>query len=552
MPPSLDAGVSLYESDRPLAQTTPCGETGMIRYQQFLRSVMRLIKRSSLALFPALLLAACGGGGGQSDSGGSATPARGALLQSPPELLSTVTAPALLLELNAASNQQLRSLSGNPVCDILIYHIEYTTVGGADEATTASAALMVPTGLGADCTGARPIVLYAHGTTTDRAFNMANMQNAETLVLAALFASQGYIVVAPNYAGYDTSTLPYHPYLIADQESKDTIDALTAARTALPLASATLTQDNGQLFITGYSQGGYVAMATHRAMQAAGMNVTASAPMSGPYALAAFADAVFYGEVNGGAPVTSTLLLTAYQAAYGDIYASPVDVFEPQYASGIESLLPSTTPRSVLYAQGKLPEYALFSLTPPAPEFADITPRTTPANLAAVFALGFGAGNLIQNSYRLSYLEDAQAHPDGGFPTNTSGIVAAAPELPLRQALQRNDLRDWVPSAPILLCGGDVDPIVFWLNTQLMQGYWASRAAASTSISVLDLESARLPNDPYANLKQGFALAKEIVAATAVSQGATDGGARAVAEAYHTTLVAPFCVAAARSFFANH
>ena len=101
---------------------------------------------------------------------------------------------------------------------------------------------MVPTGLGASCTGARPIVLYAHGTTTDRAFNMANMQNAETLFLAALFASQGYIVVAPNYAGYDTSTLPYHPYLIADQQSKDMIDALTAARTALPFASATLDQ----------------------------------------------------------------------------------------------------------------------------------------------------------------------------------------------------------------------------------------------------------------------------------------------------------------------
>jgi len=142
---------------------------------------------------------------------------------------------------------------------------------------------------------------------------MANMQNALTLSLAALFASQGYIAVAPNYAGYDTLTLPYHPYLIADQESKDMIDALTAARTALPFTSATLTKDSGQLFITGYSQGGYVAMATHRAMQAAGMKVTATAPMSGPHALAAFVDAVFYGEVNGDATVSVTLLLTAYQ-----------------------------------------------------------------------------------------------------------------------------------------------------------------------------------------------------------------------------------------------
>src|SRR5580700_6769238 len=363
------------------------------------------MKRHYLPLIAAVALTACGGGGGggngASGPGPSAPPARGTLLQTPPELLSTFTISALLTEVELPINQLLLSVSSAPLCDIVFYHIDYATVGGVGESTTASAVLMIPTGSGATCTGDRPIVLYAHGTTTDRDFNMANLQNAETVALAALFASQGYIVVAPNYAGYDTSTLPYHPYLIADQQSKDMIDALTAARTALPLASLTLTKDGGQLFITGYSQGGYVAMATHRAMQAAGMTVTAAAPMSGPYALAAFVDAVFYGEVNGDAPVSSTLLLTAYQKAYGYIYANPGDVFESQYATGIDSLLPTTTPRSQLYAEGKLPEFALFSATPPAPAYAADTPASTPANLAEVFALGFGTGNLLQNSYRL-------------------------------------------------------------------------------------------------------------------------------------------------------
>src|ERR1700687_2000789 len=135
------------------------------------------IYRSTPYILAALLLSACGGGDGMTDAGGGTAPPRGTLLQSPPELLSTVTAPTLLLELNLAANQQLLALSGTPHCALLLYHIEYTTVGGANEATTASAALMVPTGLGAGCTGARPIVLYAHGTTTDRAFNTANTQN---------------------------------------------------------------------------------------------------------------------------------------------------------------------------------------------------------------------------------------------------------------------------------------------------------------------------------------------------------------------------------------
>ena len=299
--------------------------------------------------------------------------------------------------------------------------------------------------------------------------------------MAALFASQGYIVVAPNYAGYDSSTLPYHPYLVADQQSKDMIDALTAARSALPTAAAPATADSGRLFITGYSQGGYVAMATHRAMQAAGMTVTASAPMSGPYAMAAFVDAVFSGRVSSGATVSATLLITAYQKAYGNIYSVPADVFEAKYASGIESLLPSTTARSVLYAQGKLPKDAMFSATPPDPAFADVTPATTPANLAPIFARGFGADPLIQNSFRLSYLLDAQANPDGGWPTTTTGIAAATPGVRLRQALKQNDLRNWTPTAPTLLCGGNADPTVFWFNTQLMQGYWAAQRAVTQS-----------------------------------------------------------------------
>src|SRR5262249_28356470 len=159
-----------------------------------------------------------------------------------------------------------------------------------------------------------------------------------------------------------------------------------------------------------------VAMATHRAMQAGGMQVSAAAPMSGPYALSAFVDAVFDGEVNGGAPISATLLLTAHQHAYGNAYSDPTVVFSPQTANGIVSLLPTATTRSELYATGKLPQYALFSSTPPAPQYANITPPTTPASLAAVFALGFGSGNLLQNSFRLQYLTDAEATLDGGFP----------------------------------------------------------------------------------------------------------------------------------------
>ena len=182
------------------------------------------------------------------------------------------------------------------------------------------------------------------------------------------------------------------------------IDSLTAARAALPTSDAPNSSDGGKLFITGYSQGGYVAMATHSAMQSAGMTVTASAPMSGPYALAAFGDAIFEGQVNKSATVNLALVLSAYQRAYGDIYSAPTDVFESKYAASVETLLPSTTPVSELQAQGKFPS-AAFSSTPPAPSYSIYTPATSPAYLAPVFAAGFGTDDLINNSYRGAYLK---------------------------------------------------------------------------------------------------------------------------------------------------
>jgi hypothetical protein len=287
-------------------------------------------------------------------------------------------------------------------------------------------------------------------------------------------------------------------------------------------------------------------MAAHKAMEAAGMTITASAPMSGPYALAAFGDAIFMGEVNSSATLNFALLAPSYQHAYGNLSAT--DIFEAQYAPNVLSLLPSTTPVSNIYAAGSLPKSALFSSTPPAPEFASITPATTPAALAPIFAQGFGSPNLITNTYRLQYLRDAQAAPDGGFPTVSTGVPASSPTNTLRQDLKTNDLRNWSPAAPVLLCAGDQDPTVFYFNTDLMQRYWAANAP-SASVTVLDVDSAVASNDPYADLKKGFAAANAAVAANAVLGGAGDGGAMAVLQAYHAGLVPPVCLSAVKSFF---
>jgi hypothetical protein len=329
------------------------------------------------------------------------------------------------------------------------------------------------------------------------------------------------------------------------------IDALAAARSALPVVDAPGVTDNHKLYITGYSQGGYVAMATHLALQALGESVTASAPMSGPYALAAFGDAVFLGQVNGSATENFALVANGYQNAYGDLYAQPTDIFAEPYANEIVGLLPSTMSISSIYGAGLLPRNALFSSTPPAPQYVAITPATTPADLAVVFAQGFGTSYLITNAYRLSYLQDQLANPDGGFPVMTTGLPPVSPGIALRRDLKANDLRNWRPTAPLLLCGGDQDPEVYFFNTELMQAYWSANPPPAM-VTAVDIDSPATAADPYGNEKTGFAAAVHAVQAAAIAGGATDGGHVAVLEAYHTQLVPPFCLAVVKLFFDAH
>jgi hypothetical protein len=514
---------------------------------------MTYLKASWAALGAALLVAACGGGDGGALGTQNAHPARGELVQSPPPRVTSMSATDFTARLQASpSGLGLLQLAGTPACGVDVQYMKYGTVGGVNEATQASGALMVPTGSAPQCSGARPIVLYAHGTNITKRYNLADFTDStnpaysEAQLLAALYTAQGYIVVAPNYAGFDSSPLSYHPYLNADQQSKDMMDALAAAKKALP-ALLSPTSASGKLFITGYSQGGHVAMATHRAMQAAGLPVTASAPMSGPYALAAYTDAIFYGNVPAGSTLFTPLLANSYQKAYGNLYGATTDLYEAAYASGIESLVPGVYDFTTVVTNGKLPQLALFNSTPPTPAFAAITPPTGTGATDALFAAGFGTGNLLTNTARLNYLQDAAVNPDGVVPSFTTGATAATPQSPIRQATKLNDLRGWTPVAPVLLCAGSGDPTIFYsLNTQVMAALWAPQVAAQL-LTVLDVDSpATGPDDPFAAAKAGFAAAK---ADTANAAGVN--AVAAVTAAYHGGLVPPYCNAAARGFFSQ-
>ena len=444
----------------------------------------------SMAVASALMLTACGddNDNDNNDSVVAVTPATVKTISS--VSASTINNPNFGLSTTATPPAK---------CDVKVEKVTYQTVGAAGERTMATAALMLPSGTNADCMGDRPVLLYAHGTTTDKGYDFSQVGNAsnpavgEANLIAANFAAQGYVVVAPNYAGYDESTLGYHPYLVANQQSADMVDALNNSRTIITQqragnnASYANIKDSGKLFISGYSQGGHVAMATARLLESQNKPVTAIAPLSGPYALAAFGDAIFAGNVNLGATRFAPLLAVGLQKAYGNVYGSTTDIFSPQYAA---TQLPSTSSFTQLVAANQLPENALFQSKPTSNPLINQLPDSS----LPFAALGFDSEKyLIRTDFRAAYVTDALQNPDSLI-AMTGAFPAANPQNNLRKALKLNDLRGFVPRTPTLLCGGTQDPTVFYdLNTtsmkRIIQGNVQNNPALKVNVTVLDVDT---------------------------------------------------------------
>lgn len=236
--------------------------------------------RCAPALALAAALAACGGSGDPANGGGDppAPPpvaGRAGQLESVAPL-GTVAVAAIT---EALSAKESLAQDVVPRYSVTSYRLNYITTNADGREVRASGLVSVPQ----KPAGAKsPVLSYQHGTIFRDAEAPSN--NAVASEVAVVLASLGYIVLAPDYVGFGASKGEPHPYLLAAPSAAATADFLTAARTWRGQASVA---DNGQLFLTGYSEGGYVTMATHRALQASGsphlQQLRMVVPGAGPY-----------------------------------------------------------------------------------------------------------------------------------------------------------------------------------------------------------------------------------------------------------------------------
>jgi pimeloyl-ACP methyl ester carboxylesterase len=428
--------------------------------------------RALTAVAAAALLVSCGGGG---DNNG-----RGALLETP-QTLTTLTAAQID---SSATASGLQAISGPAQCDVRVTSINYATVGVNAETTNASGVMLVPAGACAN--GSYPLVAYAKGTDVEKPRTLANASDGETFLLAAIYAAQGYAVVATDYLGYAKSNYSYHPYLHADSEASSVVDSIRAARAAAFGQGVSL---SGKVMLTGYSQGGHSSMAAQRAIERdepGEINVVATAHLAGPYNLSG---SFKLTNAIAGYQFFVPFLVTAWQKVYGNIYSNVTQAFKAPYSNYIETLLPSPTLNfTTLVTTGALPG----------------GPGVTPD----------AARDLV---FQPAFTADLQ--------TNNNN--------PLFLAGKKNDLLGWNPKARTLLCGGAGDPTVPpAVHRDVAQADFSSRGL--TNVTSVDVDAA---------IQAAFGPGGVAPADPASAAFATYYGN------YHGTYEPPFCHAQARALF---
>ena len=226
--------------------------------------------------------------------------------------------------------------------DADLYKMVYNTIDVNGSPTIASGAFMVPANT--TCIDF-PMAVYQHGTSLNKSEVPSN--DIQETFIGKIFAAGGYFVMMPDYLGMGDSP-GLHPYVHGESEATAAIDMVRAAREYI--ADSLGMTDNGELFLTGYSQGGHACMAAHKYISDNNLqsefNVVASAPCSGPYDLSGIMADTIMAPTPYSNPGYIVYLLASYEHVYGNIFNSwsdvlysPYDTIVPPYFSGNNTTL---------------------------------------------------------------------------------------------------------------------------------------------------------------------------------------------------------------------
>lgn len=338
------------------------------------------------------------------------------------------------------------SISGANSQSLDLYKVRYRSQDERGRNVILSGLLVLPRG-GAP----KGLVIYNHGTTADRNLSPSRFrggaQGGENELAALAFASANYAVAMPDYLGLGDHA-GAHPYPLAAVNARSAIDLIAPARAVAARHGVTI---GPRLFVTGYSEGGAVALWTVRVLEAQHktMRVTASAPMSGPYDLSGAMRQSFMAPTTNTADFAFQLYFLAYtvDSFHRNNGVRIVNYFKPAMAATINN------------AFGK-----------------NLSDEVIVRRLAIAAAL-MRANNSVQSVVTPRFWKALQT-----VDTRDSLI----------RALKNNDGLNWSPHAPMLLIALSNDRVVTESNTRNALQTMRKRGVGSNVVRATFIQDNRL------------------------------------------------------------
>lgn len=197
-----------------------------------------------------------------------------------------------------------------------------------------------------------PLISFQHGTMLDEKQAPTVSNGPELGMAVAMASASGLMMSVPDHLGLGVEALKhpeqYHPYCQWAPLGRDNGDMLVAVQSLLKdstfqRAVKDLPVPDGRLFLTGYSEGGYLTLGLHRELethpeQYGNIKVTASAPLSGPYAISTAMLNKLMERKPFSSPYFAPYLLVTMNQTY-ETFAGPDQYLASPYAQTIPPLI---------------------------------------------------------------------------------------------------------------------------------------------------------------------------------------------------------------------
>jgi pimeloyl-ACP methyl ester carboxylesterase len=195
------------------------------------------------------------------------------------------------------------------------------------------------------------MISFHHGTITDHDDAPSNLSETDPdALLYAALSSSGFITVIPDYIGFGSSSQILHPYYVEEYSASGVMDLLIAAK---ELSAEKDIEFNKKLFLAGYSEGGYVTMATHKAIEEQGgidgFELIASFPAAGAYDVVGMENYLVSMDTYDD-PCYIAYTIRAYQLTF-DFPEVLTDFFKQPYADRILNLFDGSKSISEINSQ---------------------------------------------------------------------------------------------------------------------------------------------------------------------------------------------------------